>query len=245
MDPFLAMVVIVMGVIVLAFVAVTGVALPRIRRFHGGGAVRGAARDAEELALISGGPRRVAECAIAALVDGGALRVDRAGRLTRTGHSRPLSSVEAAVMAAVANHGRHVAEVIRTVAAGSAVTAVTARMVERGDLSQRDAQRLARRRKHIRAVADPGASSPDARRLQGDPAMFAGAAGLVAVGGLAAFPDDRAEGLTERESDHSGGSVPGSGYGGSGSGDSGGHSCGGGSGGGSSCGGGGGCGGGA
>jgi uncharacterized protein (TIGR04222 family) len=123
----------------------------RILTRSGAAAATAAASDealsAQDLACLTGGPRRVVEAAVAQLVDAGQLRASRDGYLQAGKHSSGADPVERTVLADVARHGRRSTRMlIDRLAGADAVGEVTARMMRSGYLVDGE---LAARRKMI------------------------------------------------------------------------------------------------
>lgn len=93
---------------------------------------------AQELACLTGGPRRVVEAAIAQLVDNGQLRASRDGYLQATGREEGDDPVERTVLAEVKRHGRRsVYLVVERLGQSDAVEEVESRLVRDGYLVDR------------------------------------------------------------------------------------------------------------
>ncbi|SMD23726.1 TIGR04222 domain-containing protein [Kibdelosporangium aridum] len=108
------------------------------------------ALSAQELACLTGGPRRVVEAAVAQLVDTGQLRASRDGYLQLVGRSGGGDPVERTVVADVSRHGRRSISILtRRLAESDAVEEVVARLVGAGYLVDDE---LAKRRKVISLV---------------------------------------------------------------------------------------------
>lgn len=93
---------------------------------------------AQELACLTGGPRRVVEAAIAQLVDTGQVRASRDGYLQATGREEGDDPVERTVLAEVKRHGRRsVYLVVDRLGGSDAVEEVESRLVRDGYLVDR------------------------------------------------------------------------------------------------------------
>jgi uncharacterized protein (TIGR04222 family) len=105
---------------------------------------------AQELACLTGGPRRVVEAAIAQLVDNGQMRASRDGYLQATGREEGDDPVERTVLAEVKRHGRRSVHLVVDRLGGSdAVEEVESRLVRNGYLVDRG---FAERRKVLGLV---------------------------------------------------------------------------------------------
>jgi uncharacterized protein (TIGR04222 family) len=105
------------------------------------------ALSAQELACLTGGPRRVVEAAVAQLVDTGQLRTSRDGYLQATTKATGSDPVERTVLADVRRHGRRsVSMLTYRLSVSDAVGEVAGRLVRAGYLVD---QGLAARRKTI------------------------------------------------------------------------------------------------
>ncbi|MBP2330852.1 uncharacterized protein (TIGR04222 family) [Kibdelosporangium banguiense] len=123
----------------------------RILTRSGAAATTAAAPDealsAQDLACLTGGPRRVVEAAVAQLVDAGQLRASRDGYLQAGKRSSGADPVQRTVLADVARHGRRSVVMLTDRLAGSdAVGEVVTRLVRTGYLVNDE---LAARRKLI------------------------------------------------------------------------------------------------
>ncbi|MFB9299225.1 TIGR04222 domain-containing membrane protein [Kibdelosporangium philippinense] len=114
------------------------------------------ALSAQELACLTGGPRRVVEAAVAQLVDTGQLRASRDGYLQVSQNGQHVrirggeNPVERTIVADVARHGsRSISILTRRLAESDAVREVVARLVSAGYLVDDE---LAKRRKVISLV---------------------------------------------------------------------------------------------
>ncbi|MGP4111386.1 TIGR04222 domain-containing membrane protein [Streptomyces sp. 4N509B] len=88
-----------------------------------------------ELAYFSDGPVRAVETALGGMIDRGAVRVSRAGWLTRVeGEPEPTDPVEAAVWRRIGDgpHGEHVRRVTASVGYAPAMSTIRSRLVNRG-----------------------------------------------------------------------------------------------------------------
>lgn len=148
---FMIALLLVVGVAVFLEIKVTGTVaeLDDAYREMRGGVLDG--RDelgTYELAYLAGGPIRVVNTGLAALVSEGRLRLSRGGTLHRVaGAGRPRDKVERELLYTVERHGgqRSVAEVRREVSPGPEVEAVRRRLVEMGLLARDDGLTRVRR----------------------------------------------------------------------------------------------------
>ncbi|MFI6099087.1 TIGR04222 domain-containing membrane protein [Lentzea sp. NPDC051213] len=209
----------------------------RVRAGHSNQPVR--SLDMDELAYLSGGPRRVVETAVARLLTAGELRTSRRGAVQATANSQSVNPVDRAVMADSQRYStRTVNVMIPSVATDTAVTSIGQRLEDMGLVVNPDMAKsalrkgsialwvlfaiglarwvngialsanvgwltlqlvltavliflLTRRGKLVRTTK--GDRVLDAARDSGsrttDQGVLVGAAGLVALGGLAVYPD--------------------------------------------------------
>ncbi|MGK5115145.1 TIGR04222 domain-containing membrane protein [Geodermatophilus sp. CPCC 205506] len=147
--------------------------------------------DLYEVAYLSGGPARVVDTALVALVLAGRVRAPSPGLLAAVRPTRR-HPVEAAVLDAVGTHGHRSVDTIQWRATGDdRLTAVGARLTEAGLLRRAAVARLL----HPAAAAAP---TPAGRRVLAEAAGVLagrGPAGEVALGGRQAMTD---AGLRER-----------------------------------------------
>jgi hypothetical protein len=131
--------------------------------------------DVYEAAYLAGGPDRVVETALVALVETGGVRVQRAGQLSVV-DDRPRHPVEDAVLAAIGPHGYRQFELVRWMAGkDERLTALTERLRRDGLVSR------IRLPWSGQAVVLTAAGRRTLRRLRADPAVTDVAAGTSAA----------------------------------------------------------------
>jgi hypothetical protein len=142
--------------------------------------------DLYEIAYLSGGPARVVDTALVALVLAGQVRAPSPGLLAAVRPTRR-HPVEAAVLDAVGTHGHRSVDTIHWRATGDdRLTAVGARLTAAGLVRRAAVGRLL----HPAATAAP---TPAGRRVLAEAAAVLagrGPAGEVALGGRRAMTDD-------------------------------------------------------
>ena len=147
--------------------------------------------DVYEAAYLAGGPRRVVDTAVVALVETGRVRARTAGDLHVVQDS-PRHEVEAAVLAAVGSGGPHRIDIVRWVATRDRrLTALADRLKDEGLLSGNGLARLLSR--DGRPLTPTAAGRRTLRELRADPPAGGPAEGssaaAVALGGLDEMPD--------------------------------------------------------
>src|SRR4051794_29252047 len=158
-------------------------------RSRDGGPVMGDERllDVYEAAFLAGGPDRVVDTALVALLETGAVRVQRAGQLSVV-DDRSRHPVEDAVLAAIGPHGYRQFELVRWMAGKDERLTVLAERLRRDGLLSGIELPWSRRR-----VMLTSGGRRTLRRLRADPALSGVAPGTsaarVAVHGTGQMPD--------------------------------------------------------
>lgn len=112
--------------------------------------------DLYETAYLCGGPRRVAMVALVALCEDGRLEIDPARHRVGVVRRDSDDAVEAAVLAAIPEEGRHLGYAVATVARSEAVDAIGRALRARGLLTRRNATSLRGRSVHRGLTAAEG-----------------------------------------------------------------------------------------
>ncbi|MEC3981566.1 TIGR04222 domain-containing membrane protein [Amycolatopsis sp. H20-H5] len=137
------------------------------------------------VASLAGGPRRVAETVLAALLEREQIRLGTTGRLYLTPLFPPDPLGREAVGLFAGRDGVPVAELVAELALTPAVRAVRDDLAGRGLLTRPPPLKL------LRHVLAPGRPTKAGRRALGeardDLSLVSGAAGAVALGGLRVF----------------------------------------------------------